>query len=106
MPILESMATGVIVAGTDCTAIGELLRKGNGFQIPYDYTIRDPFGNGRRYYAQRLAGSMLLQELYDKKNTHSLQMIRDEAREYVESRTWETAVDQLDNAIKEIIENG
>jgi len=37
LPILESMATGLPVIGTDCTAIGELLADDRGFPVKWAY---------------------------------------------------------------------
>ena len=99
MPLLESMATGVIALGTDCTAITELINKGQGFLIPSDYSIRDPFGNGNRYYASREKGVELLTMLYEKIRTPAMNDLRNTAREYVETRTWDVAVDKLEEAL-------
>ena len=102
MPLLESMATGEIALGTDCTAIHELITKGQGFLIPYDYTIRDPFGNGNRYYVSREKGVELLNMLYRQKGTTAYNEIRKTAREYVETRTWKVSVDKLEETISNV----
>jgi glycosyltransferase involved in cell wall biosynthesis len=99
MILLEAMATGAIALGTDCTAISELINKGQGFLIPSDYSIRDPFGNGRRYYASREKGTELLTMLYEKIKLPAMNEIRNTAREYVETRTWDVAVDKLEETI-------
>jgi glycosyltransferase involved in cell wall biosynthesis len=103
MPLLEAMATGVIVLGTSCTAIRELINKGNGFLIRYDYSIRDPFGNGRRYYADRENGIKLLEKLYWKVLSTSSDETKQEARKYVETRQWSITIDQLDKALQEAL---
>lgn len=49
-PLLEAMAVGTPVVGTDCTAIHDHLKDGRGFPVPYDYQIVDAFGNGDRFF--------------------------------------------------------
>jgi len=100
LPILEAMATGIPCLGTDCTGIKELLSDGRGRLIPYDYTIRDPFGNGRRYYASISEGARLLLETY---NSDNIEMIR-KAKDFANTRDWAIAVDVVENALYNVLE--
>ena len=52
----------------------------------------------RRYWASKDEGVKLLQGLFDGENVPDTAG----AREYVEGRTWEIAVNQLENAMKEM----
>ena len=105
LPVLESMAVGIPVIGTDCTAVHELLTEGGGYPLEYNYVYRDPFGNGRRYLADRKHGTELLEKVYNltMNNDKELTDLVAGARKYVEGRTWDTSISALDNAIKELL---
>jgi len=119
LPILESMAVGIPVIGTNCTAVGELLTEGGGYPMDY-HELRidkygksssyvDPFGNGHRYIAVQSHGVKLLNDIYNytTKNPKGLLELTKLSREYVEGRDWQIGIEQLDNAMKalEIIED-
>lgn len=102
LPILEAMAVGVPVMGTDCTAIAELLADGRGYPIPTDYDYRDPFGNGRRYFANRKAGVAMLDELYDPSRI-GIELRENtvlSARKYVEKRNWGRIAKKFSKALE------
>jgi len=101
MPVLESMAVGIPVAATDCTAVGELVSAGRGWGIKYDYTYRDPFGNGRRYLASIKSGVECLLEIYDLDNLVKERVAT--AHRFVNELKWEVAVDQVSKSIEEVI---
>ena len=101
MIFMEAMAVGLPCIGTDCTGIHELLGDGRGYLIPYDYTIRDPFGNGRRYYAGISDGVTTLKHVY---NTKDVKNRIEKSKKYIASRTWDKAVDVLENTIKEVVD--
>ena len=117
LPILESMAVGIPVIGTNCTAIHELLTEGGGYPMDYhelradkngkfsSYT--DPFGNGYRYIAKQEHGVKLLNDIYNytTKNPEGVLELTKLSREYVERRDWQIGIDQLDNALKAIVED-
>ena len=117
LPILESMAVGIPVIGTDCTAIHELLHGGGGYPMDYhelrvdkngkSSSYTDPFGNGYRYIAKQKHGVKLLSDIYNytTKNPEGLLELTKLSREYVESRDWQIGIDQLDNALREIVED-
>lgn len=111
MPILESFATGVPVIGTNCTAIKELLEAGGGFLLDYadcEPPYRDPFGNGHRYFAKREHGVELLERVYNytRKRTKTFNKLTIGAREYAESRTWDIAINKLDEVLKTLKTDG
>lgn len=103
MPLLEAMAVGIPCVGTNCTGIAELLDEGRGFLVDYlhnypDCSYRDPFGNGRRYIISPENGVEMLERIYatdqDKKVGH----------DYIETRKWDIAVDQLEKALLQLNE--
>lgn len=98
MPILESMAVKLPTIATNCTGMAELLADNRGLLVDYDYVHRDPFGNGRRYWADITHGTSLLKGIRDK----SLLPDVDAARKYVEGRTWKNAANVLESVLKEI----
>lgn len=95
MPLLEAMAMQLPCIGTDCTGIRELLSDGRGFLVDHEYMHVDPFGNGHRYWINRMEGTKVLEYVY----THKLAMKM--VRDYVEKRKWSIAVETLNNAIME-----
>jgi glycosyltransferase involved in cell wall biosynthesis len=104
MPLLEAMAVGLPIMATDCTAIHEVLDKGRGTLIPYDYVHRDPFGNGKRYWIDRNDALNKLEVTYDKTSKAYIDKITKKARKYVETRTWDIAVDTLESGILQLLE--
>lgn len=109
MPLLEAMATGVPCIGTDCTSVHELLDDNRGYLIdtiplPDDPYV-DPFGNGHRYFADYRHAAKYISYLADMKKLGEygvgVQEVVDNARKYVEDRTWEKCVDQIERYINE-----
>lgn len=100
MPLLEAMSVGLPCVGTNCTGIKELLSDGRGFLIPPEYSIRDPFGNGRRYYPDRKRGTEILQKLATGQHSKMI----NKAKKYVENRTWDKSVDILENVLLDVME--
>lgn len=101
LPLLEAMAVGVPCIGTNCTGIAELLGEGRGHLIDVDYVHRDPFGNGRRYFANTDHGVELLNMVYTS-NGSLLQ--NPYVREYIEGRDWDSTTDTLEKALLELVE--
>ena len=106
MPLLEAMAVGIPCVATDCTGMAELLGEDleageyRGFLIDYEYVHRDPFGNGRRYWISTEKGTSILNAIYD--DLESARVGNERARKYVEERTWDIAVDQVEKALLEV----
>jgi glycosyltransferase involved in cell wall biosynthesis len=98
MPILEAQAVGVPVAGTDCTAIAELLADNRGILLPYAYKYIDPFGNEHRYFVNVGKAVKLLNHAYE--NKEELQILSDNSRKYAEDRTWDKSVLCLEKALE------
>jgi glycosyltransferase involved in cell wall biosynthesis len=102
MPLLEAMSVGVPCVATDCTGMKELLSDDRGFLLPYQFTHRDPFGNGRRYWVSKEHGVNSITNIYEQRA--ETEKIIDVARKYVEGRTWDVAVDQVEKALLETVE--
>lgn len=95
LPVLESMATGVINLGTNCGGIKEQIGDDRGYLIDYDYTYVNPFGNNTRYMASRLDGYKKLKNIFKNKDKDLIKR----AREYAESMTWDNTVDVLEDSL-------
>ncbi len=100
MPLLEAMAVGVPCAGTECTAIQEVLGEGRGILLPYAYKYVDPFGNGHRYFVDIPKSIEKLNYYYE--NFPMLLEMTDISRKYVEGRTWDISTLQLEKALEYI----
>jgi glycosyltransferase involved in cell wall biosynthesis len=94
MPILEAMACGLPVVGTDTGAITELLSEGRGHLIPAEYTFCDVWGNSKRDMISISEATNVIATL--KPDIES-------ARDYVEGRTWDVPARQLAEKIEEIV---
>lgn len=104
MPLLEAMAVGLPVLATDCTAIHEVLDNGRGHLVKYDYVHRDPFGNGKRYWIDRADALDKMEAIYEKTSALNIEKAVKKAREYVEGRTWDIAVEQLESGLLKLLE--
>jgi len=100
LPLLESMAVGIPTLATSSTGMKELLSDNRGILVDYDYVHTDCFGNGNRYWINRKDAAKKLYSIYKNPRKYS-KMIKN-AREYVENRNWEIAVNILDKSIQEL----
>lgn len=100
LPLLEAMATGVTPVGTNCTAIAELLKDRRGFLVDYEYVHRDPFGNSFRYWIDKKVAANTLEQIY----LGRWKSDKDAARKFVEGRTWDVSVDQVESVLKRVLE--
>jgi glycosyltransferase involved in cell wall biosynthesis len=94
------MAVGLPCIATDCTGVAELLDDGRGYLVDYRFTHRDPFGNGFRYWIDVDKGVKGLELAYKVRPEGQAE----DAREYVEERTWDIAVDTVEKSLLEILE--
>lgn len=102
MPILEAMACRLPAIGTQCAAIEEHLSDGRGLLIKPDYTIIDPFGNGRRYMASREDGVYQLKLLRTGMSPQDRFEMLNRAQAYVGQRNWDKAGAVLIKAIENV----
>jgi glycosyltransferase involved in cell wall biosynthesis len=118
LPLLEAMAVGLPCIATNFAGMAELLENERGFLVHHEYTHRDPFGNGSRYWISSEGGTGWLNEIYYSFYPNKLEWgdgqidrinsMKENARKYVESRTWDIAVDQVEKSLLELVgdENG
>jgi len=97
MPLLEGMAVGLPCIATDCTGMKELLSDGRGYLVTPEYIHRDPFLNGRRYWANREQAAGYMEEIY-KERPNKLLL---KARAYIEARDWADSAAQIDEFLNE-----
>jgi len=105
MPVMEAMSVGVPVVVTSCGAMPELLGDGRGLLMDTEYSMIDPWGNSRRDFPSTNSGVynlMLVNKGRDGTGNPSL-MVR-MAREYMESRTWDYPIEQVNNSIRELLD--
>ena len=102
IPVTEAMAVGIPVLATNCCGMREQLLDDRGILVDYDYIHRDPYGNGRRYWIDRKDAAKKLYSVY--KNRHGQNEMIQRARNYVEARSWDVAVDTLYNVVEKVCE--
>jgi glycosyltransferase involved in cell wall biosynthesis len=103
LPVLEAMATGIPVVGTDCTTIHEHLQDGRGYLIPYDFVYIDPFMNGNRYFMNTQKAVEALEEIKRCEGMDHLCEMTDRAMKYVQTRNWDRTIEQFNKSIIELI---
>jgi len=102
MPVLEAMSCRLPVVGTDCAAIREHLSDGRGLLIQPDYVMRDPWGNSRRYFADKDEGVYQLNLWQHGFSNEDCTIMLDKAQSYVQDRTWDEAGNVLTAAIEQV----
>lgn len=107
MPVMEAMSVGVPVVATKCGSMPELLGGGRGFLMDTEYSMIDPWGNSRRDFPRAEDGADILWHLAtdgrDGGNEVHIKKFIDSSREYMETRTWDLPVRQVDIAIEELL---
>ena len=103
MPVMEAMSVGVPVVATNCGAMPELLGDDRGLLMDTEYSMIDPWGNSRRDFPSAIHGAQTLGDFWERPVTRSAHLIVN-AREYMESRTWDVPVEQVNKSIKELLD--
>lgn len=109
MPVMEAMSVGVPVVATSCGAMPELLRDelGNdrGLLMETEYDMIDPWGNSRRDFPDADSGVSLIERINQEKDgTGNPSLMTRSARRYMESRTWDSPVEQVNVAVEKLYE--
>lgn len=101
MPILEAMACGVPCVCTDTGAMHELLIGGRGKLVSPEYEIDlDTWGNSKRTFADPVDAVSQIKSIVDDYDEYP-KMIK-KMSDYVRSRTWPTAANQVHEIITEL----
>lgn len=102
MPVLEAMSIGVPVVAPNHTALQEHLSDDRGFPVGWEYTHRDPFLNGYRYWVDKRETEDVLFDLW-KKIKGGVELIQVEnAYEYVKGRNWDDAINLVEEVLSEL----
>lgn len=104
MGVLEAMSVGVPIVATNCGAMPELLADGRGFLMETEYSMIDPWGNECRDFPNAESGATGLQLIFQHYGDPARynKVLRD-ARNYMESRTWDKPVQQVVKAMEKLI---
>jgi glycosyltransferase involved in cell wall biosynthesis len=97
MPVLEAMGCGIPCVATDTGALTELLHSERGHLVKVDYFFRDVWGNSGRSMISIFDAAENMLSILETNCVHI-----DNALEYVRSRTWTNAVNQIHQKIEEL----
>jgi glycosyltransferase involved in cell wall biosynthesis len=103
IPVMEAMACGLPVVGTDCTAIREHLSDNRGWLIPVEYEYCDPFGNEERYFVEPQAGAEILAGIMDAPPAQLVPRLG-AAQTYLRTRDWDNAARIVAETINRVID--
>lgn len=102
LPVLDAMAAGVPVVATDTGALHELLEDDRGYLVPPEYVIRhDVWGNSTRSMISVEYATGALFSL-ERGGYEAREIKVKNALEYIQKRTWEVAVNQVNNVIRKL----
>jgi glycosyltransferase involved in cell wall biosynthesis len=93
------MACGCPVMGTQTGAIVELLTEGRGFLVPPEYTFTDVWGNSERSMIDIRKATDIIAVSITVAGWDT-----ERATKYVESRTLDYPVTQVDKVIRELLD--
>lgn len=106
MPVMEAMSVGIPVVATACGALFELLGTEfpweRGYLMETEYSMIDPWGNSRRDFPKADSGVNALMDVWNQRINSPL-VVPNRARLYMESRTWDVPINQVNAAIEEIL---
>jgi len=105
MPVMEAMSVGVPVVATNCGAMPELFGNDErGLLMDTEYSMIDPWGNSRRDFPNANSGvEKILLINRGRDGTANPSLMSRWARRYMETRTWDFPVSQVDRAIEELL---
>lgn len=101
VPIMEAMSIGIPVVANKTGALPELLADDRGWIVDWAAWQYDPFGNQRRYDINIEKAVEALLEVRERASQVSGRT--QIARAFMESRTWEKPVQQVVDAVEEIL---
>ena len=104
MPVMEAMSVGVPVVGSSVGAITEHLSDNRGYLISSEYEFIDPYGNAVRYFMNKPDAAHALTLIARGHGKPKPETRVKKARAYIETRTWEKPVIQLDEAVRSIVD--
>lgn len=104
MPVMEAMSVGVPVVGSAVGAVTEHLSDNRGYLVPSEYEFIDPYGNATRHFMSKEKAADALEVIARGLGKPKSETRAKKARAYIETRTWDIPVAQLDEAIRSIVD--
>ena len=104
MPVMEAMSVGVPVVGSDVGAITEHLSDNRGYLVPSEYEFIYPYGNATSHFMSKEKAADALELIAKGLGSPKAEARVKKARAYIETRTWDGPVAQLDEAIRSIVD--
>ncbi len=101
LPVLEAMACGVPIVCTNTGAMSELCQNDRGLLANVEYSMIDVWGNSKRDFIDIKHAAQLLSNVMTEPDTKGHTK---NALEYVRSRTWDIAVNQVNDKITELFD--
>jgi len=102
LPVMEAMACALPVVATDAGGMAENLADGRGYLVPAEYSYIDPFGNQTRRFASPVQAATMIQSI--RVEPEGAQARVDAALAWARSRTWDKALDVVEEALNAITE--